>query len=307
MKSLLQHLMESSRTQRTEEYDPYHLNDITIQMIYRKARENSNRYKPYFKDKNLYDLFDNKLYSFGELFSDKTGARGRHHNFLGGLFVHTFEMLDILWETYVKHPERCEEFLSQNKKRELKKSGEKFDPETVDFGIAATAILYHDWGKLEEYDHEAGPDEKGMYGIAYGMLSHGHIVLSFSEFRQDAKKWHVTPFIAEKVEHCILAHHSKLDWGSPVKPITIEAHLVCNCDLISSKQASGKSNYFYDFLNGNVKIGDEKELYDEKIKPWMDSERMVDNMHKSERKVRDRLRDMSYRNKEDMENNYGNA
>ena len=53
MKTLLQHLVESSRTQRMEEYDPYHLNDITIQMIYSKARENSNRYKPYFKDKNF--------------------------------------------------------------------------------------------------------------------------------------------------------------------------------------------------------------------------------------------------------------
>lgn len=296
MKTLLDILLEA-RTHTTEENDPYHLNDITIQMIYQKARENSNRYKPYFKDKNLYELFDNKLYSFGQLFSDKTGARAQHHNFLGGLFVHTFEMLDILWDTYVMHPERCEEFLSQNKKRELKKSGEKFDPETVDFGIAATAILYHDWGKLEEYDHKAGPDEKGNWDIAFGMLSHGHIVLSFSEFRQDARRWHVDKFVSEKVEHAILAHHSKLDWGSPVKPITIEARLVCNCDLISSQQAKGRSSYFYDFLNGTVKTSDEKELYDEEIKPWMDSERMHDNMHKSERKVRDALRKMDRRDR----------
>lgn len=293
MKNLLDILLEA-RTHRTEEDDPYHLNDITVQMIYQKARENSKRYKPYFKDKNLYDLFDNKLYTFGQLFSDKTGARAQHHNFLGGLFVHTFEMLDILWETYVMHPERCEEFLSLEKKRLLKKG--EYTPE-YDFGIAATAILYHDWGKLEEYDHEAGPDEKGNWNIAFGMLSHGHIVLSFSEFRQDAKKWHVDKFIAEKVEHCILAHHSKLDWGSPVKPITVEARLVCNCDLISSQQAKGMSNYFYDFLRGEVKLGDQQNLYNDDIKPWMDSERMHDNLHKSERKVRDALRKMDRRDR----------
>lgn len=289
MKTLLQHLVESSRTQRMEEYDPYHLNDITIQMIYSKARENSNRYKPYFKDKNLYKLFDNKLYSFGELFSDKTAAYGKHHNFLGGLFVHTFEMLDILWDTYVMHPERCEQFLSISKKQALKKSGEPFNPDTINFGVTATAILYHDWGKLDEYDHAAGADEKGHWGTMYPMLSHGHIVLSFSEFRQDARKWHVDKFTAEAVEHCILAHHSKLDWGSPVKPVTLEAHLVCNCDLISSRQASGKSNYFYDFLAGNVKIGDQQQLWDDEIGPWMDAEKKVDNLHKQERKVRDHL------------------
>ena len=292
MKSLLQHLLESTRTHKTEEIDPYHLNDISIQMIYQKARENSKRYKPYFKNKELYDLFDNKLYQFGVMFSDKTGAYAQHHNFLGGLFVHTFEMLDILWDTYVMHPERCEEFLSISKKQELKKSGSKFDPSTIDFGIAATAILYHDWGKLEEYDHEAGPDANGKWSIAFGMMSHGHIVLSFSEFRQDAKKWHVEKFTAERVEHCILAHHSKLDWGSPVKPITVEARLVCNCDLISSQQAKGKSNYFYDFLRGEVKVGDAQELWDEEIKPWMDSENIHDKAYKSTRKVRDALRKM---------------
>lgn len=294
MKSFKQLLLEAM-THRTEVDDPYHLNDITIQMIYQKARLNSKRYKPYFKSKELYNLFDNKLYTFGELFSDKTGAAGQHHNFLGGLFVHTFEMLDLLWDNYVMHPERCEEFLSLEKKRLMKKG--EYTPE-YDFGIAATAILYHDWGKLEEYDHEAGPDEKGRYSIAYGMMSHGHIVLSFAEFKQDARKWHVDKFTSERVEHAILAHHSRLGWGSPVKPITPEARMVCACDLLSSQLAKGKSNYFYDFLTGNVKTGDEKKVWDEDIKPWMDAENKEEMMQKQRRKVRDALRKMEKEQRE---------
>lgn len=131
------------------------------------------------------------------------------------------------------------------------------------------------------------------------MMSHGHIVLSFAEFKQDARKWHVDKFTAERVEHAILAHHSRLSWGSPVKPITPEARMVCACDLLSSQLAKGKSNYFYDFLMGTVKTGDEKEVWDEDIKPWMDAENKEEQMQKQRRKVRDALRKMDKRDREE--------
>lgn len=229
----------------------------TIQDVYRMGRRYSDMFEPYFEDKKLFELFRSKCLEFANLFSDKTGAAGKHHNFLGGLAVHTFEMLDILYNTYVKHPKNAMKFNSSKKK----------DNEHFDWGICATAILYHDWGKLNEYEHSKGADENGRWGITYAMMSKGHIFMSAEHFDEDARQFGIGNFVKDSVTHCILAHHSKREWGSPVIPMTAEAKIVCACDLISAERAKGKKDYFNQFLRGELEYGNDEEFWQSNVKP----------------------------------------
>lgn len=265
----------------------YSIDTITKNDCWKIARKNVNRFQPYFNGKDhepLFRLFQDSLYGFATLFADKTGAAGHHHNFIGGLMVHTFEMLDILYDTYVMHPKNAMKFNTTSKP----------DNKYFDFSISAVAILYHDWGKLKEYKHSEGPDDRGRFATAYPMMIKGHIFMSAEQFDKDAAKYGVSEFLADKVTHAILAHHSKLDWGSPVKPITPEARMVCACDLISAAQASGKPSYFYDFIKGDVRRYEE-QFYNDEIAPRMDNEKFKDKIKKRIDKAD---------NWEDINNNY---
>ena len=236
----------------------------TIQDVYRMGRRYSDMFKPYFTDKNLFELFRSKCLEFANLFSDKTGAAGKHHNFLGGLAVHTFEMLDILYNTYVKHPENAKKFNSSKKK----------DNDKFRWEICAVAILYHDWGKLKEYDHKKGSDKNGRWSITYAMMSHGHIFMSAEQFDIDAGRFGVDEFLKESITHAILAHHSKREWGSPVTPMTPEAKIVCACDLISAERAKGKKDYFNQFLKGELNYDNYEEFYMNNVVPRLQGQQV---------------------------------
>ena len=146
-------------------------------------------------------------------------------------------------------------------------SSKKKDNEHFDWGICATAILYHDWGKLNEYAHSKGADENGRWGITYAMMSKGHIFMSAEHFDEDAKQFGIGNFVKDAVTHCILAHHSKREWGSPVTPMTAEAKIVCACDLISAERAKGKKDYFNQFLRGELEYGNDEEFYQKNVVP----------------------------------------
>jgi 3'-5' exoribonuclease len=38
----------------------------------------------------------------------------------------------------------------------------------------------------------------------------------------------------ELLEHIIASHHTELEWGSPVNPVTLEAMIVCHADQLSA-------------------------------------------------------------------------
>lgn len=236
----------------------------TIQDVYRMGRRYAQMFQQYFTDPNLYDLFSSKCLEFANLFSNKTGAAGKHHNFLGGLAVHTFEMLDILYNTYVKHPQNAKKFNTLKNK----------DNENYDWQVCATAILYHDWGKLKEYKHNQGPDENGRWEITYAMMMQGHIFMSAEQFDSDADKFGVDKDLKFKIAHAILAHHSKREWGSPVTPITPEARIVCACDLISAERAKGKTDYFNQFMRGELNYDDYEDFYMTTVMPRLNKQQL---------------------------------
>ena len=63
----------------------------------------------------------------------------------------------------------------------------------------------------------------------------GHISIMYAEFKKIVDDLHIESEVPVLLEHMILAHHGKLEFGSPVLPCTREALLLSMIDLMDSK------------------------------------------------------------------------
>src|SRR5262245_9123685 len=125
-------------------------------------------------------------------FREGYGAKKHHHNFKGGLFIHTAEVV-----------ENC---LAA-------------DVLGLDMQVLITAAIWHDYLKIEEY----AADQKGEPEYTEFKRMIGHIAGSFAEFAVSAQEAGVDKETIRKVAHCILAHHGRPEWGSAIIPQTPEA------------------------------------------------------------------------------------
>src|ERR1035438_1164956 len=89
------------------------------------------------------------------------------------------------------------------------------DPE-----LAMAGILLHDAGKAIEYEGSVAT-RRGRRGILQG-----HVVLGYQLVRRAAIKAKLDPDRAERLEHIILSHQGKLEWGAAALAATPEAVFV---------------------------------------------------------------------------------
>ena len=140
-------------------------------------------------------------------FERTPGSTNGHHAAVGGLLLHTFEVTNIARQTA------------------------KTMRASVD--LCTIGALLHDVGKVETY--EVGP--AGFSYTPCGLLL-GHVVLGalMLERRLNALG---EPVCSEgqllELQHLILSHHGKLEFGSPVQPMTTEAEIVHWADEASAK------------------------------------------------------------------------
>lgn len=136
-------------------------------------------------------------------------AASVHHAFVGGLIEHTYSMLK----------------LAEASKADIANKG-------IDYDVVLAAVIVHDIGKVAVYDFDMVSIKKNNLDTLIG-----HIVLSHELIAKVARENKI-PASNEKVlnlRHCILAHHGKKEWGSPVMPATREAILVHQLDMIQSR------------------------------------------------------------------------
>lgn len=148
-------------------------------------------------------------------------ATNMHHAYTGGLIEHVWSITRIA-VFLADHYERYYPALNPPLNRSV---------------IIAAAIL-HDIGKLREmaYDPVAA-----RYTTAGKLI--GHIVFGRDMVREAAAR--IEGFPVETLmllEHAILAHHGRREFGSPVVPQTIEALIVSFVDELDAKvnQVAGK-------------------------------------------------------------------
>ena len=105
----------------------------------------------------------------------------------------------------------------------------------ADQDLVLAGVLLHDIGKLDAYRWDGG--------FAYTDAGHlvGHVVLGALALERRLNECATPPCTdAERalLQHLILAHHGRLEYGSPVTPMTLEAEVLHWADNASAKTAS---------------------------------------------------------------------
>jgi 3'-5' exoribonuclease len=134
-------------------------------------------------------------------------AKTIHHAYRGGLLEHTVSMLGLAARIAEHYPE-------------------------LDRDLLLLGVLFHDLGKIVELGEMPGSDY-----TAPGRLV-GHIVIGRDLAREAAAA--VESFPADRLlqlEHLVLAHQGRQEYGSPVEPATAEALALAAIDDLDSKLA----------------------------------------------------------------------
>ena len=140
----------------------------------------------------------------GEGFRTAPAATMMHHAYRHGLLEHTVHMARAARALLPLYPE-------------------------VDPQMAMAGILLHDTGKTLEYEGTLSA-RRGRRGILQG-----HVVLGYQLVRRAALKAKLDPERTERLEHIILSHQGKLEWGAAVLAATPEAVFVSKVDELDAK------------------------------------------------------------------------
>jgi len=142
-------------------------------------------------------------------------AKGVHNAWYGGLLEHTWSMCCIAVPV-IEHYRTM--YCS------------RISHEKVLFGV-----LLHDVGKIIEYDYSKPSFEMTPVGVLVN-----HLIITPAWIYEAANRWTGQKDQAFKMErahlmHLVAAHHGQPEWGSSVKPATVEAVLVHQLDMVDSK------------------------------------------------------------------------
>lgn len=143
--------------------------------------------------RKLLEAFFVKDEEFIRTFKKASAAKMVHHGFVGGLLEHTLSVTKLCDYYCTAYPVL---------KRDL----------------LLTSAICHDIGKIREIS----PFPENDYTDDGQLL--GHIVIGSQMVAQKASGIEGFPHgLLSQVQHCILAHHGKYEYGSPKLPAIIEA------------------------------------------------------------------------------------
>lgn len=131
-------------------------------------------------------------------------ASKNHHAYASGLIHHIVGMLDLARELHKLYPQLNKDLLY-------------------------AGIILHDLGKIRELS--------GVVTTSYtieGKLL-GHIPMMVEEIGHMARELQVDGEEVVVLQHLVLSHHGKAEWGSPTPPLVQEAEVLHFIDLIDAK------------------------------------------------------------------------
>lgn len=223
---------------------------------------------------------------FWDEFSTSPAAKSFHHNYLGGLLKHTIGLMRFA--RYILKQEadpfqavmKLIQIVEKAHKRELWKNftaeettknlvwkgtidhlyhmlsgmmehkGEKPNNDAL-----FVSILFHDIGKMLEYDHAGKSYDAIRYLYPYadgrqlenrkqtgitmdelGVMV-GHIPYGVLLFTKMLEQEQIALSMEEihLISHCILCHHGLPEWGAAVRPQTIEGFIIHIVDYLDSR------------------------------------------------------------------------
>jgi 3'-5' exoribonuclease len=149
----------------------------------------------------------------GPAFQAAPAAKRLHHAWLGGLLEHVLTLVRVCLAAAPFYPE-------------------------VDQDLLVTGAILHDIGKVRELEWKSS----FSYTLEGQMI--GHISIAQGMLREKVQE--LAPFpekLRVVVEHMILSHHGKYEFGSPKLPMTPEAILLSALDDLEAKMQALRNEF----------------------------------------------------------------
>lgn len=143
--------------------------------------------------------------SFVKLFKIAPASKWLHHNYLGGLLEHTLSLARLVLKT-VGH----------------------YTGLNVDLLLIGSIL--HDFGKVDELSYHRSLD----YSDEGRLL--GHIILGIERVEDKIRQLPDFPRdLSMLLKHLLLSHHGQYNWGSPKRPMILEAVMLHFLDDMDAK------------------------------------------------------------------------
>ena len=142
-------------------------------------------------------------------FRNCPGGMSMHHDFIGGLLEHTWNMLRVASAILPLYP-------------------------NIQADLVLAGIFIHDMGKTEEltYDTAFSYTDSGQL---IGHITKSVLMLHRKAEQLAGKGVKIDDAILDSLGHIILSHHGAYEFGSPKLPATAEAFMVCYIDDLDAK------------------------------------------------------------------------
>ncbi len=165
-------------------------------------KEETNQYIAKIKSEAIKAILNETILN-DENFYLYPAAKSIHHAFIGGLARHSLNMLRL-----------AENFIQMY---------------NLDYDLVIAGCLLHDYGKVFELTD---------YGLNYSLKGNllGHISICYELVSNIAINYGINDDNkVTALKHIILAHHGKMEYGSPKEPMTLESYVVTQLDEIDAK------------------------------------------------------------------------
>lgn len=199
-----------SRLRPAQEGDQFELADlvpvapIDLEGAWTELREAVDR----LGDQDYAGICRRMMERYGDRFRNLPAGKSMHHSFVGGLLMHTVNMV------------RAAEFLSELYK------------ETVDRDLLIAGTLLHDFAKCGEFV----TSPLGLvteYSVSGQLL--GHLVMGSQAVGEIGGALGVPEEKTVLLQHMLLSHHGDPEFGAAVRPMCAEAELLSIIDLMDSR------------------------------------------------------------------------
>ncbi|WYP27743.1 3'-5' exoribonuclease YhaM [Alkalihalobacillus sp. FSL W8-0930] len=154
------------------------------------------------KNPNIQRITRHLVKKYQQEFLESPAATRNHHEFVSGLAYHVVSMLRLAKNLSELYP-------------------------SLDTDLLYAGVILHDLGKVREL---SGPIDTS-YTLEGKLL--GHISIISNEIDAAARELKIEGEEVTVLQHLVLSHHGKGEWGSPKVPIIREAevlHLIDNVD-----------------------------------------------------------------------------
>ncbi|HTQ40077.1 MAG TPA: HD domain-containing protein [Pirellulales bacterium] len=166
-------------------------------------------------DKKLRSLVIDLLQDHREALLTLPAARKNHHAYVSGWLEHTLSVT----RTVVYLVDKYDEYYPDMQPR-------------LNKNVAIAGAILHDIGKLREYQ----PHPQGAVYTAEGALI-GHMLQGRDIVREAGLDRKLPEETLLRLEHVIIAHQGRPEWGAPKIPMTPEAMIVHYADDLDAKYA----------------------------------------------------------------------